>query len=96
MKYHGICNRVFQKNTLNTIADDTNSAGDKIHPIIYFSIFRIIASSDLTVRHKMIYMKLNIFWRFIAQNVITNILEKPNIHNTQIQSTPWICGQQGF
>ena len=32
MKYHGICNRVFQKNTLNTIADDTNSAGDKIHP----------------------------------------------------------------
>ena len=35
MKYHGICNRVFQKNTLNTIADDTNSAGDKIHPIVY-------------------------------------------------------------
>ena len=24
---------MFQKNTLNTIADDTNSAGDKIHPI---------------------------------------------------------------
>ena len=35
MKYHGICNRVFQKNTLNTIADDTNSAGDKIHPSTY-------------------------------------------------------------
>ena len=35
MKYHGICNRVFQKNTLNTIADDTNSAGDKIHPNNY-------------------------------------------------------------
>ena len=35
MKYHGICNRVFQKNTLNTIADDTNSAGDKIHPNVY-------------------------------------------------------------
>ena len=36
MKYHGICNRVFQKNTLNTIADDTNSAGDKIHPNNYY------------------------------------------------------------
>ena len=38
MKYHGICNRVFQKNTLNTIADDTNSAGDKIHPINQYVI----------------------------------------------------------
>ena len=43
MKYHGICNRVFQKNTLNTIADDTNSAVDKIHPneycLILFDVF---------------------------------------------------------
>ena len=38
MKYHGICNRVFQKNTLNTIADDTNSAGDKIHPNVYVQL----------------------------------------------------------
>ena len=39
MKYHGICNRVFQKNTLNTIADDTNSAGDKIHRKYYHKGF---------------------------------------------------------
>ena len=47
MKYHGICNRVFQKNTLNTIADDTNSAGDKIHPSVHPAVFSMFMARFL-------------------------------------------------
>ena len=37
IKHHGICNRVCHKNTLITIAEDRNSAGDTNHSSNYVS-----------------------------------------------------------